>query len=190
MTCCLSHTDIPSSAPAQTHMRGQNFAIFAPVRSILIRGFCFSLNYTLACGVQPDSVYSAYKHPLHTGWGGCSQQLVHFLLSVKSHLSQLLFWREEDGKKECARLSFPVSPSPFPDAPVASFPSLVYLIIPMVSYCFFSSPYLSRVSTHTHTTHTHSPFITLKLLVAPQTFMKFWHKIDSHLFSCTDRLWW
>lgn len=83
--------------------------------------------------------YSAYKHThTHSTLGG-SQQLVHFLPSVKAHLSQLLFWREEEGKKECASLSFPVSPSPFPVTSVAFLPWLVYLIIPMVSYCYSSS---------------------------------------------------
>lgn len=42
------------------------------------------------------------------------------------------------GKKECASLSFPVSPSPFPAVSVV-LPSLVYLIIPKVSYCSSSS---------------------------------------------------
>lgn len=106
--------------------------------------------------------YSAYKHThthihAHThGTLGGSQQLVHFLPSVKAHLSQLLFWREDKAKKECASLSFPTSPSPFPAFSVALLPWLVYLIIPMVSYCSSSShkpsfpkSHLSLISSYT-----------------------------------------
>lgn len=83
---------------------------------ILFFGVCFPHNYTQLSlclhAVCSQTVCTLSTHT-HSTLGG-SQQHVHFLPPVKAHLSQLLFWRGQERKKECASLRFPDDPSPIP----------------------------------------------------------------------------
>lgn len=104
-------------------------------------GFRFPRNCTACvwvCNLQPVLVCTFSIYKTHTGHSErvcvCVCVSSTFYHQLKTHLSQLLFSREDE-KQECAPLGFPVRPSPIPAAAVTFLSSLVCRIIPMVSHC-------------------------------------------------------
>lgn len=104
---------LPQFLPHQHHVCIQ-MSIFVIMGKFWSMGFVPPVITHNKVTANMRSAASVHTQHINTHTLGGSQQSVHFLPPVKAHLSQLPFWREQEGKKECASLRFPVSLSTFP----------------------------------------------------------------------------